>query len=125
MTDFFDLENGSFGKLYYYKKVEISPDQERSFVDQQARMLSRTFDPPIGLSSDEYSSLFLNHYIKSRNESKKALEQGSSERDYIDAQIGNRESIQEIESLERSKEFERWENPEMVKYLLNFSKSFL
>lgn len=123
--NFFGLEPGSMGNLYYYEfeEIAIDPKDEQRFMDSQTNEFSNTFDPPPGLSPDEYSTLFAAHFMKSRQQSRNVIEQNKRQlvRKSTMFQHGNPECRAEIDQIEKNPKFEKWENPTFIDTIRRFS----
>jgi hypothetical protein len=125
MLDEYQLENGSIWEFFYYEKL-VTPVDEIT-VDQQTRsVVQDTFNPPAGLSPAEYSQLFLNHFLKTREKSREVAEKDHKLTRYkILSQLGNRECLDELLKIESQDNFHEWENPNNVEYFRNLSKTYL
>jgi hypothetical protein len=121
--------SGDIWSIAYYlkKKVEIPDDEKQKLLDSQTRELGNTFDPPPGLSSNEYSNLFLNHFLKARSQSREIIEKSGETRVRIreDFQIGNQECLDELLRIETLPNFEAWENPHLVDFFRQTSEENL
>jgi hypothetical protein len=125
MNNEFETYNGSIWEIFYYEKSPIAnPDY---LVDEQTRnIVQDTFNPPLGLSPAEYSILFTNHFLKTREKSREFIDKNSKvSRFKILSQIGNRECLSELENIESSENFDSWENPSLVNYFKEITKQYL
>jgi chaperonin cofactor prefoldin len=86
-----------------------------------------TFNPPAGLSPSQYTDLFMAHFMKSRRDANEFIEENSqiTKRIRESFQVGNQECLNEIEKIENSEAFYKWENPEFVKIFKEISKMYL
>jgi hypothetical protein len=125
MFNDYQLENGSIWEFFYYEKKNIPVDEVA--IDHQTRsVVQDTFNPPPGLSPAEYSQLFLNHFLKTRERSREIAENDHTLVRYkILSQLGNRECLDELLKIESHENFHRWENPNDIEYFRNLSKSYL
>lgn len=119
--------NGDVWEIFYYtrKKVTISDEEEQKLLDSQTRELNSTFSPPSGLSAGDYSSMFLEHFMKARRDAKNIV-QSSTEmriRNRELFQLGNRECVDSLQKIESSHDFDSWENPSIVDYFRQLSSS--
>lgn len=121
----FSIEYGAIWAIVYYTVIELPHKEKENFIDIQSREMSNTFDPPPGLSPEDYSVLFYNHYIKSRNSSKEILDKNVSRiRNIENFQIGNKECLKSLEDIKNSSNFHSWENAEIVNMFINTSNSY-
>lgn len=109
---------GTMGKLFYSVKelISLDPNDEQKFLDQQTRELGSTFDPPPGLSPEDYSMLFSEHFLQSRNSSRMMLD-SSKERLVMKSTVyqhGNQECFDELKRIESDKNFAGWSNPYFI-----------
>ena len=120
MIDELDDTIGSIWQIFYYmkKKINVDDAKKQDFIDHQTREMTSTFSPPSGLSSDEYSSLFMNHFLKARDESRKLLDDSSILKVRYSSmfQVGNKECLDYMAKLESDDNFAGWENPSIVEY---------
>lgn len=122
------MEKGDIWEIFYYtvKKVEISDEDRQKFIDRQTREFGNVFNPPSGLTSDQYSALFLNHFMKSRNESRDLIESSEIKiRHRSLFQVGNLECFNDVIKIESSPDFDRWENPSIVLWFKELSSNYL
>ena len=115
---------GAIWELCYYtaEKANIPDAEKQRFLDRQTNEMNGMFDPPPGLSPTEYSNLFMNHFLKSREKSRDLIDKNSTVKVRVSEmfQIGNRECLDQISRIESSSNFHSWENPSLVdsfKYL--------
>ena len=125
----FGENKGDIWQIFYYakRKLEFSENMKQNFIDSQTREMGRGFDPPPGLSPEEYSSLFMNHFLKSREKSRDMLNTQSEVRERYSEnfQVGNLECIDQIRKIESSQDFHSWENPSLVSYFKMISETYL
>ena len=129
MNDY-ELENGAIWELFYFTKEDIVLDSstEQTLIDQNSRqILQDSFDPPIGLSPGEYSLLFMQHFMKTRERSREIVGENNKKqtRWRIFSQVGNRECLQDIYDTESLLNFDSWENPSMIEFFKNLSSQYL
>lgn len=129
MNDY-GLERGSIWEVFYFTKAEVllDPQTEQLMIDRQTREISsNTFDPPPGLSPAEYSSLFMNHFMKSREKSREIISKGNERtiRYKILVQVGNDECMKDLANTEKLPDFKSWENPSVVEYFRTISNEYL
>jgi hypothetical protein len=119
-TNDFNEEPGSIWQIFYTTKrpVNIDPRVEQNFLDSQTRENVSTFNPPPGLTPDEYSQLFLNHFLKSREKTREIIDANNFRivRYSTLVQVGNPECYKDLNSIENSPDFHVWENPIMVEF---------
>ena len=116
------FEKNSIIEIVYYTKkfIEVDNSTKEKFVDKQSRVNMSMFSPPPGLSSHEYSGMFVNHFFKSRKDANDHLEKtiDSIETKNIEMfQIGNQECIDYLRKIENSTDFKRWENPNLIEFI--------
>jgi len=120
---------GEIWMIGYYTKVplEMPEEEKQKFLDRQTNEFSSSFDPPPGLSPDEYSQLFLNHYMKSRKESRDLIDKNSEVKiSYSEVfQLGNLECFDHLSRIENLREFHSWQNPGLVEHFRVLSKIYL
>jgi len=123
MTNDFNEEPGSFWQIFYNTRVEIptDPKTDQHYLDSQTREQVSTFDPPKGLSPDEYSQLFVNHFLKARQKTREVMEKGNYKlvRYSMLVQVGNEECYNDLDKIESSPDFHSWENPVMIEFFRN------
>lgn len=112
--------HGSIWQIVYYEKieVEISPSQEQRLLDEYTITAGSTFNPPPGLSPNEYSQMFADHFLKSRKTAREFIEKDSVKLSRVQEpfQVGDQESLNYLSQIENSPLFHSWENPEIVNY---------
>jgi hypothetical protein len=104
--------------LSYTVKHEITLEEKekQKMIDSQTRALSSAFAPGAGLTPVEYSAQFYNHFLLSRRKANELADQAKYvTRRYSEAfQVGNAESLAEINRIEQSPNFLSWDNPLLV-----------
>ncbi len=129
MTNDFEDFPGAVWRISYYtvEDSNVPETEKQKFLDRHTNDLSATFQPPSGLSPAEYSSLYMNHFQKTRQTANDLIDKMSENRvRRIELfEIGNIECLREIEKIESSPEFGGWENPQMVHYFKNATKNYL
>ncbi len=116
----------SIGTINYKIRKEIDPNIENNMIDSQAKEMIHTFSPPSGLSPEEYSQLFLQHYSKSRNFSENLIKGNIAVTiESLTVQVGNQECLDEIFNIQNSKNFIEWENQHFVDYFVFISKNLV
>ena len=130
MIEEYQLDKDSIWEFYYFTKeeIQIDPSYQEFAVDQQSRdILQDTFNPPPGLSPSEYSQLFMNHFMKTREKTREHLEENRFRitRYRTLSQLGNSECLRDLENIEKSPNFKSWENEAMVSYFRELSKQYL
>ena len=120
MTNDFNEEPGSFWQIFYTVRIplKVDPNTEQRFLDSQTREQMNTFNPPPGLTPDEYSQLFLNHFLKSREKTREIIDTNNFKviRYSMLVQVGNFECYRDLENTEKSEGFHAWENPTMIDF---------
>ena len=129
LTDY-QLDKGAIWEFFYFTKElqKIDPSHEQYLVDQQTReILQDNFNPPPGLSPAEYSQLFMQHFLKTREKSKEIVDENNQKisRYRILSQLGNRECLDELVRIESSLDFHSWENSSLLDYFKQLSNEFL
>jgi hypothetical protein len=129
MNDF-QLDRGSIWEIVYIVDCPtvIDPLEEENMVDRQTRAISQdTFSPPPGLTPDEYSLMFMNHFMKTRTKSREIVNEMNKRaiRYSTLAQLGNQECLNDIYTIQSSEGFIRWENKNLVDYFVSLSKEYL
>lgn len=118
-TSFMSLEPGSMGNIFYFKKVTVPQPIKEKIIDNNINQaLQAVFNPPPGLNKDDYNTLFLEFIIKERNYNNEVIED-FGQRTFIHIQIGNPECLKELETIENSPDFIRYENPHFVQIIKN------
>jgi len=128
--DEYQLDKGSIWEFFYFTKElqKIDPSHEQYLVDAQTReILQDNFNPPHGLSPAEYSQLFMQHFLKTREKSKEIVDENNQKisRYRILSQLGNRECLDEIMRIESASDFHSWENSSLLDYFKELSTEFL
>ena len=128
--DEYQLDKGSIWEFFYFTKElqNIDPSHEQYLVDTQTReILQDNFNPPPGLSPAEYSQLFMQHFLKTREKSKEIVDENNQKisRYRILSQLGNRECLDEIIRIESASDFHSWENSSLLDYFKELSTEFL
>jgi len=105
--------------FFYFinRDSRLSDTEKDNLIDRQVRERGNTFDAPPCLSVEEYSTMFMNQFLKDRQLSRDQfnnfiIKVRVSEK----FQIGNIECINRIKQLEDSADFDSWENPGLVEY---------
>ena len=114
--------------IYYYivKDSGLSDKQKNEIVDKQVREMGSTFNPPPGLSPEEYSAMFVNQFMKNRSDARDQFNDFKMKIRVAETfQVGNQECIDHIKKIENSPDFHSWENPDYLNYLLALSKDLL
>lgn len=120
---FFFLDKGSIGEIRGFRKIPIDPHTQQSLLDSNTRERLNMFDPPPGLSSADYSTLFAQSFMKARSD---IQEQELNVVQFsVTIQVGNAESLQEISIIENNSLFSRWENPDFMKQFKELSNIYL
>jgi hypothetical protein len=129
MMNDFQLDKGSIWEIYYMeeKRDEVDHNLLDQIVDSNTRgILQDTFNPPPGLTPAEYSLLFTQHFMKTREKSREIIENDKNlVRVRVLSQVGNIECLDELQKIEASLDFQRWENPSIVEFFREISKSQL
>lgn len=105
--------------FFYYinRDSRLSDAEKDSLIDKQVRERGNTFDAPPGLSVEEYSTLFMNQFLKDRQSSRDQFNNFIIKvRVSEQFQVGNVECINRIKQLESSSDFDSWENPGLMEY---------
>jgi hypothetical protein len=125
----FGDNKGDVWEIFYYnsKRIEIPESEKQKFIDDQTRELGNTFNPPPGLSPADYSNLFLNHFLKTRNESRELLDKSTENRIRLGGyfQVGNKECLDDLRKIESNSNFQGWENPDIVSFFRTISEMHL
>lgn len=122
---FFFFDNGAFGELVGFKKIKLSPEEEQKLLDINTREITYgAFDPPKGLSPEEYSGIFMETFLKARNKCKDEQE-SMTEQFTLNVQVGNSESLAEIHIIEKHPLFSHWQQPELVEKFKHFSIKYI
>ena len=129
MNDY-NESKGSIWEVFYLTKSELQldPTAEQNILDYQTREISAsTFEPPPNLSPAEYSQLFMNHFLKSREKSREIISKNKERttRYKMLVQVGNEECIRDLLNVEQLIDFKGWENPPIVSYFRQISKDYL
>jgi len=110
--------------LFYFinRDSRLSDIEKDNLVDKQVRERGNTFDAPPGLSVEEYSTLFMNQFLKDRQSSRDQFNNFIIKVRVAEKfQAGNMECMNRIKQLESSKDFDSWENPGLVDYFKQIS----
>lgn len=104
--------------FYFINRDSRLSDAEKDIlVDKQMRERGSTFDAPPGLSVEEYSTMFMNQFLKDRQSSRDQFNNFVIKvRVSEQFQVGNIECVNRIKQLESSSDFDSWENPGLVEY---------
>ena len=129
MNDY-NFEKGAIWEVFYLTKEDVilEPNLEQTLVDEDSRkILQDTFDPPPGLTPSDYSVLFMQHFMKTREKSREMI--GKNNKKYTRwkmlTQLGNRECLQDLYNTELLTNFDSWENPTMIEFFKNLSAQYL
>lgn len=130
MMNNYDLEKGSIWEFFYFTKESsnIDPSHEQYLVDEQTRTIMQdSFNPPEGLSPAEYSQLFLQHFLKTREKSKEIVDENNQKisRYKIFSQLGNFECLKELSKIEAEENFHSWENESLLNYFKQLSNEYI
>lgn len=112
--------------IYYYvvRDSRLSDLEQDQIVDKQTREMGSTFNPPPGLSPSEYSSLFVNQFMKNRSDARDQFNNFKIKTRMAETfQVGNQECIDMVAKIEKSPDFDSWENPGYLNYLIELSKN--
>jgi hypothetical protein len=120
---FFFLDNGAFGEIRGFRKIQIPENEKQQLLDNNTRVHLSTFDPPSGLSPAEYSAMFQNEFLKARQKTRDQTPDIISFS--VSVQVGNSESLREINIIENHKLFSHWEDENFVNNFKNLSKKYL
>jgi hypothetical protein len=116
----FNEEPGSIWQIFYTVRIPIKSDssKEQAFLDSQTREQMNAFNPPPGLTPDEYSQLFLNFFLKSREKTREIIDSSNFRviRYSTLVQVGNPECYKDLNDIEKSQHFHSWENPTMIDF---------
>ncbi len=114
--------------IYYYivKDSGLTDNQKNDILDKQVREMGSSFNPPPGLSPDEYSAMFVNQFMKNRSDARDQFNDFKLKIRVAETfQVGNQECIDHIKKIESSPNFHSWENPDYLNYLLSLSKDII
>lgn len=130
MINDYQLEKGSIWEFHYYVKevLELDPNVEQTLIDRQTREITQdTFSPPPGLTPGEYSQLFMQHFMKTRQKSREIVDENKQKltRYRVLLQMGNLECLEDIMKTESASDFHSWENPSLLEYFKQVSKEYL
>lgn len=120
---FYFFDKGSIGELQGYKKIQPSPQEEQRLLDHNTREKIGLFNPPPGLSPSEYSGMFMDAFMKARNETQNG--ESPTIPFVVTVQVGNSESLREIETIEKHYLFSHWEQPRLAEDFKFASRKFL
>lgn len=125
----FDFNKGAIWEIFYFAKTsDLNADAENTLVDNQTRnILQDTFDPPPNLASSDYSYLFVEHFIKTREKSREVVKKNfaNKTRTRVLSQVGNVECLKELDEIEKLSIFDSWENQSIVDFFKQVSKQYL
>ena len=124
----FSIEYGAIWKLVYYssEKIYLSDLDRQNHLDDLTKNITSTFNPPAGLSPEDYSTLFLQQVIKTRSDGNTQLDNIKHKTRFVDQfQIGNKECLDHIKKIEASSFFDSWENESLVRYFIDCSKFYM
>jgi hypothetical protein len=130
MMNDYQSEKGAIWEFYYYTKevIEINPNLEQVLIDNETRSITQdTFNPPVGLSPSEYSQLFIQHFMKTRQKSREIIDENKQKltRYKVLSQVGNFECLEDLNKTESLSNFHSWENPSLIEYFRELSKKYL
>ena len=109
------------GNIFYFRKKEVPSDERQKIVDNNTREAIRAgFNPPSGLSKDDYNNMFLAFLVKERTVANDMIED-YGERYAITVQVGNNECVRELDTLEKDPNFISYENPHFVDFFKQLS----
>jgi hypothetical protein len=125
-TNDFNEEPGSIWQIFYTLRIPVNPDpkKEQAFLDSQSHEQMSAFNPPPGLTPEDYSQLFLNHFLKSREKTREIIDSNNFRviRYSTLVQVGNPECYRDLEGIEQTPGFYAWENPVMVDFFRTTEK---
>jgi hypothetical protein len=110
--------------IFYFinKDSRLSDTEKDNLIDKQVRERGNTFDAPPGLSVDEYSTMFMNQFLKNRQDSRDQFNNFMIKvRIGESFQVGNLECVNRLKQIESLSEFDSWENPGLVEYFKQIS----
>ncbi len=122
--NFYDLEVGAIGYIMYKKNMLLSMNdgEKQSYIDQAANARMRAFinNVTYGMTINDEGldnqTMINNAFAKARKDSFGDLEDGNVgiELVSIPVQIGQKESLDLIENLEKREYFSGWADPNLV-----------
>jgi hypothetical protein len=119
---FYFFDNGSFGEIRGFKLYELPDSDKQILKDENSRTALSSFEPPKGLSPSEYTSLFQAEFQKSRRQ----IDEEQIKIPFIvQVQVGNSESLAELEMYEQNPKFLGWEQPDIVQMFKTYSNNYL
>jgi hypothetical protein len=129
MINDIDLSKGSIWEFFYFTQAvnNIDPQLEQRMLDDQTREItSNMFNPPPGLTPDDYSQLFMNHFLESRNKSREIINKSNlhTVRNRVLLQVGNEECMRDIDNIEKLESFIKWENESLIAFFKQISQSY-
>lgn len=119
---FYFFDNGSFGEFRGFRKYELPDSDKQQLMDENSRNALSNFSPPPGLSPSEYTSMFQAKFLESRNKVNDEVIQIPFT---VQVQVGNAESLAEIERLEQHQLFIEWEQPHVVEMYKKFTSTYI
>lgn len=120
-ASFMSLEYGAIGNIYFYRTSQVPQHIREKIIDHNVREASHgLFNPPAGLTKNDYNQLFLNFLIKERTSNNEMIDE-HSDLDYIAVQVGNMESLNALSELENDPSFKGYQNPHFVDFFKQFS----
>lgn len=130
MVNDYQLDNGAIWEFHYYLKevMKLDPNVEQVLIDRQTREISQdTFNPPPGLTPSEYSQMFMQHFMKTRQKSREIVDENKQKltRYRVLLQMGNLECLEDIIKTENDLSFHSWENPSLLDYFKQLSNEYL
>jgi hypothetical protein len=130
MMNDYQLDNGAIWEFHYYLKevMELDSNVEQVLIDRQTREITQdTFNPPPGLSPSEYSQMFMQHFMKTRQKSREIIDVNKQKltRYRVLLQMGNLGCLEDVRKTESDPNFHSWENPSLLDYFKQISKEYL
>jgi hypothetical protein len=128
MTDY-SLDKGSIWEICYFlnDQTDVDPLTNQVMIDDASRsILQDTFNPPPGLSPAEYSTLFMNHFMKTRQKTRELVNELNQKiyRYSVLVQVGNMECYEDLYKTSQSDRFHSWENENMVKLFMDLTLNY-
>lgn len=129
MMNDYTLDKGSIWEICYFLKenVDIDPLTNQVMIDNTSRsILQDTFNPPPDLSPAEYSTLFMNHFMKTRQKTREIVDDLNQKitRYSVLVQIGNMECYEDLNKTYNNENFHSWENENMVKLFMDLTINY-
>ncbi len=122
--NFYNLEVGAIGYIMYRKNMLLSMNdgEKQSYIDQAANARMRAFinNVTYGMTTNDEGldnqTMINNAFVKARKDSFGDLEDGNVgiELVAVPVQIGQKESLDLIENLEKREYFSGWADPNLV-----------